>query len=109
MLNVGSGEQFDESPPIFEEMKGKIAQHKIRAWGFLPDKQSYYDLLSECDVVVSTTLHEVSSHLFLSLFLSPSHSDEVETQFFGVSVIEAMRFGWSVSSSFSFSSDRLIV
>jgi len=63
VLSVESGEQFDESPPIFEEMKGKIAQHKIRAWGFLPDKQSYYDLLSESDVVVSTTLHEVPSLL----------------------------------------------
>jgi glycosyltransferase involved in cell wall biosynthesis len=42
---------------IFNIAKEKL-QSKIVNWGYLPSKEDYYNVLSKCDVVVSTSLHE---------------------------------------------------
>ena len=64
------GQNFTEMPTEFEEAKKRLA-HLIVHFGFVPDKKRYYQLLSEGSVVVSTSLHE----------------------FFGISVLEAVRAG----------------
>ena len=51
------GEQFSEIPVIFEEANKKLADH-IKHWGFVNDKETYYNVVSHCDVAVSTALHE---------------------------------------------------
>ncbi|MFU8806099.1 MAG: DUF3524 domain-containing protein [Bradymonadaceae bacterium] len=51
------GQSFREKPPIFEEARLRLASH-IDTWGYLPERKDYEELLSRCDVVVSTALHE---------------------------------------------------
>ncbi len=64
------GQSFAEQPTEFEEAKKRLA-HLIVHFGFVADKKRYYQLLSEGSVVVSTSHHE----------------------FFGISVLEAVRAG----------------
>ncbi|CAF0715869.1 unnamed protein product [Brachionus calyciflorus] len=64
------GEQFTDVPDIFNEAKERL-KTKIENWGYLSSKFEYYQVLSKCDLIISTSLHE----------------------FFGVSVIEACLFG----------------
>jgi glycosyltransferase involved in cell wall biosynthesis len=64
------GEQFGEVPPIFSEAKERLSAH-IRHFGYLEHKEQYFDILHAADVCVSTTDHE----------------------FFGVSVLEAVKAG----------------
>lgn len=53
------GEKFAECPPVFAEAHALLAAAgKVAHWGFLPDRQPYLALLSTCDVVVSTAIHE---------------------------------------------------
>ena len=65
------GEQFSEVPSIFHEAKTQLGSEFIKHWGFVEDKANYYSLVSQCDVAVSTALHE----------------------FFGVFMLEATHLG----------------
>lgn len=42
---------------VFETSRQRL-NAKIVDWGFLPTKMDYYKVLSQCDVVISTSLHE---------------------------------------------------
>ncbi len=64
------GQSFENSPKIFQEAKKKLA-HKILQFGYVEQKQDYARWLRKSDIVVSTAKHE----------------------FFGISVIEAVRAG----------------
>ncbi len=64
------GQSFEDSPAIFEDARQKLAG-KIIHFGYVEDKQEYIKWLRKCDIVVSTANHE----------------------FFGISVIEAVRSG----------------
>lgn len=64
------GEQFKDSPPIFEKARAVFRRH-IDRWGFQPARADYVAALSEADVVVSTAEHE----------------------FFGISIAEALAAG----------------
>jgi len=68
-LNV-VGEQFKDSPDIFNTAKIDLADH-IDRWGFQTNRNEYINALTESDVIVSTANHE----------------------FFGISVIEAIAAG----------------
>ena len=54
------GESFGEIPDCFLTCK-KILEEGgfVFKWGFLESKEEYFDLLSQCDIVVSTAIHEV--------------------------------------------------
>ena len=64
------GEQFKDSPPVFDEARESLANY-IDRWGFLPTRPDYVAALSETDVAVSTATHE----------------------FFGISMAEALAAG----------------
>ena len=64
------GEQFDRVPPIFDAAQKEFTD-SIHHWGYVTDKEEYYRLLSRGDIIVSTALQEN----------------------FGISVVEAMRYG----------------
>lgn len=64
------GERFRETPPIFDEVRPRLAPH-IAYWGYQPSRRAYEDVLRQADVVISTADHE----------------------FFGVSVVEAVSAG----------------
>jgi glycosyltransferase involved in cell wall biosynthesis len=68
-LNV-VGEQFKDSPDIFNTAEVDLADH-IDRWGFQSDRKEYINALADSDVIVSTANHE----------------------FFGISVIEAIAAG----------------
>jgi len=66
------GEAFAEVPPVFAAAHAWLtAAGKVCHWGFVPSADAYHGLLTSCDVVVSTALHE----------------------FFGVSTVEAVQHG----------------
>ena len=64
------GQQFKNRPGCFATAKQKLAR-KIVQFGYVGDRSAYYDCLGAGDIVVSTSWHE----------------------FFGMSVIEAVRAG----------------
>ena len=64
------GEKFEEIPPIFDEAKVKLSK-EILHFGWVENKEEYFEILSEADVVISTTNHE----------------------FFGVAMLEAASCG----------------
>lgn len=64
------GESFGEVPEEFEKAKTEFAPY-LKHFGYLESRGLYFNALNEADIVVSTALHE----------------------FFGVSVIEAIRCG----------------
>ncbi len=68
-LNV-VGEQFDETPAVFEEARKRFGDEIVR-WGFQPTRAAYEAALAEADVFVSTAQHE----------------------FFGISLVEALAAG----------------
>jgi glycosyltransferase involved in cell wall biosynthesis len=64
------GQSFQRNPDIFAEARIRLASH-IRHYGYVEDRSSYLALLKEADVIISTAYHE----------------------FYGMSVIEAVRAG----------------
>ena len=64
------GQSFEASPQCFSQAEKKFKE-KIIHYGFVPSYQRYIELLSQGDIVVSTSLHE----------------------FYGISIIEAVRAG----------------
>ena len=66
------GESFGEEPVIFAESRVWLeGLGKVAHWGYAPDRAAYLDILSTCDVAVSTAAHE----------------------FFGVAMLEAAALG----------------
>ena len=51
------GQSFRKHPPAFDELKAEFETH-IRHWGFVPDRNKYWEVLAESDVFVSTASHE---------------------------------------------------
>jgi glycosyltransferase involved in cell wall biosynthesis len=64
------GQSFQRQPAIFAEAHQKLAD-KIIHFGYVESHQEYIKLLCQADIIVSTAIHE----------------------FFGISVIEAVRAG----------------
>ncbi len=64
------GESFRYSPPIFNEARERLS-HKILHMGYVESAQDYAKWLKQSDIAVSTSIHE----------------------FFGISMIEAVRAG----------------
>lgn len=51
------GENFQENPPVFDDAK-KILKNEIVNFGYVANKQAYYNILGSCHVSVSTAKHE---------------------------------------------------
>lgn len=64
------GENFRESPPIFEEARARLASQTLH-FGYAKDLAGYWGWLEKGDLIVSTSIHE----------------------FFGLSVVEGIRAG----------------
>jgi glycosyltransferase involved in cell wall biosynthesis len=64
------GESFKEYPAVFDRAREALKEKILHA-GYVPDQRDYANMLSRCDIVVSTSDHE----------------------FFGISIIEAVRAG----------------
>jgi glycosyltransferase involved in cell wall biosynthesis len=64
------GQAFDTSPECFSRGEKRF-KDKILHYGYVPSYQKYIEMLSKGDIVVSTSLHE----------------------FYGISIIEAVRAG----------------
>jgi glycosyltransferase involved in cell wall biosynthesis len=64
------GEQFRESPTVFDAVREDLREH-IDRWGYQETRDDYQAALAEADVIVSTAQHE----------------------FFGISVVEAIAAG----------------
>ena len=64
------GEQFEDTPPIFDKARKRLAKH-IVTWGFQASREKYLRELASADIFVSTANHE----------------------FFGVSAVEAIAAG----------------
>jgi hypothetical protein len=63
------GESFSEVPEVITLAKAYfLSKGLVRHWGYVSSKLEYWEKLAECDVVVSTAIHE----------------------FFGVSIVEAV-------------------
>ncbi|KFD54113.1 hypothetical protein M513_04890, partial [Trichuris suis] len=64
------GEAYEETPECFPAARDFLKE-RILHWGFIPNKEAYYDILRSSHVVVSTARHE----------------------FFGVAMLEATYLG----------------
>lgn len=64
------GQHFNKWPKCFDEGRKRLAAHIVH-YGFVENRDDYYRLLKSGDIIVSTALHE----------------------FFGMSVLEAVRAG----------------
>jgi len=64
------GESFINRPACFDEARARLRE-RIVHWGYVDEREDYYRRISEGDIVVSTARHE----------------------FYGMSVIEAVRAG----------------
>ncbi len=67
---VVTGENFRTAPAVFEQARERLAG-RLAHFGYAPSRADYCRLLCECDVVVSTAIHE----------------------FFGIAVLEAVYAG----------------
>ncbi len=67
---VVTGESFRTAPAVFEQARERLAGRLVH-FGYAPSRADYCRLLCECDVVVSTAIHE----------------------FFGIAVLEAVYAG----------------
>lgn len=54
---VVMGQQFRQTPPIFEEARQRLDRH-IEHWGWVEDRAEYFQWLERSDVVVSTAIHD---------------------------------------------------
>ncbi len=53
------GQQFREQPPAFGELRELLTgSGGLGEWGYIEDRQAYWDLLGRCDVVLSTADHD---------------------------------------------------
>ena len=58
------GEEFRQQPSVFKRIEELIREHEANlsiangSYGFVENEQEYYDLLSNCDVVLSTAMHD---------------------------------------------------
>ena len=64
------GQSFQRKPAVFDEARKKLA-HKTLHFGYVESREEYIKLLCKADIIVSTARHE----------------------FYGISVIEAVRAG----------------
>ena len=64
------GEHAEKEPPLFAEARKRLSKQIVH-FGYIEDRTYYYELLKKGDFVVSTSLHE----------------------YFGISVLEAVRAG----------------
>lgn len=64
------GESYQKTPSIFKQAKIELDQNIIH-WGYVKDKNEYYSLLAQSDLLPVTSNHD----------------------FFGISVVEALNFG----------------
>ena len=51
------GERFRTAPPVFQDSWDALRSH-IRHAGFLPGRPAYLEMLSRCDIVISTAIQE---------------------------------------------------
>ncbi len=51
------GEQFRAAPPVFADSWDSLRRHILHA-GYLPNRGDYLEMLSRCDLVVSTAIQE---------------------------------------------------
>ncbi len=51
------GEQFRTAPPAFRRLLEDLAAHIVHD-GFLPDRSSYWEIISSCHVIVSSAIQE---------------------------------------------------
>ena len=51
------GEQFRTAPPVFSSAWPRLQPHIVHA-GFLPDRDTYWEMIATCDVVVSSAIQE---------------------------------------------------
>ena len=51
------GEQFRTAPPVFSSAWPRLQPRIVHA-GFLPDRNKYWEMISTCDVVVSSAIQE---------------------------------------------------
>jgi len=51
------GEGFRTIPAEFEQIKQQFSQ-QVKAFGYIASVEDYFKLLSECDIVLSTAIHE---------------------------------------------------
>jgi len=51
------GEGFRTVPAEFEQIKQQFSQ-QVKAFGYIASVEDYFKLLSECDIVLSTAIHE---------------------------------------------------
>jgi glycosyltransferase involved in cell wall biosynthesis len=53
------GQQFRERPAAFEELHSLLTEtDSLGVWGYVTDRQAYWNLLGSCDVVLSTAAHD---------------------------------------------------
>lgn len=53
------GQQFRSQPQAFASLRETLeAGGGLGTWGYLADRQDYWDLLARCDVVLSTAAHD---------------------------------------------------
>jgi glycosyltransferase involved in cell wall biosynthesis len=64
------GESFQRRPEVFDEARERLS-HRILQFGYVRSRQEYAGWMKRCDIAVSTSTHE----------------------FFGISVVEAVRAG----------------
>lgn len=53
------GQNFRQAPGEFTQIKQLLGERNwLGQWGFVEDRHAYYDLLGQCDAVLSTAIHD---------------------------------------------------
>lgn len=53
------GQRFRSSPKVFDDIRRRLVDvDALGVWGFVEREQDYLQLLSQCDYVISTALHD---------------------------------------------------
>ena len=63
------GKAYSDVPACFDEAYSRLFPKYIRHWGRIDSVEEYQEHISECDVVVSTALHEFYGVSMLEAFL----------------------------------------